>query len=168
MDGVNLNTVLVVSVAVVFVIVGLGRFMTGSMAKRWKQHRAATVDAWLAEGVEFTRGPTAIQFGGLESMGGQRVVRGAGLVMLTEKDLRVTCATPTTVWWTLNFKQIKGVTVQRAFLGKTANKTPFIVVRFKKDGQADKLGFQVKDVDGWATQLAESARVKLMRTDRED
>jgi hypothetical protein len=137
--------------------------MTGAVSNRGQAHRAQTVEAWQAEGVEFTLGPTPIQFGGLESMGEKRAVRGAGLVMLTGQDLRVTCSLPTTVWWTLNFRQIKGVTVQWTFLGKTAKKTPFIVVRFKKDGQADKLGFQVKDVDTWAARLAESAKVKLIR-----
>jgi hypothetical protein len=58
------------------------------------------------------------------------------------------------------------VTVQPAFLGHKG-KTPFIVVRFVKDGKMDKLGFLVKDFETWAEELAKAAEVSL-KDQRED
>jgi len=139
------------------VLYWLPKFM---MAQRWKRHKAETVGQWEAAGVEFTRGPVGGQFGGLESMGEKKVIRGIGLVMLTEQDLRVTRATPSAAWC-VTFKQIKGVTIQSTFLGKSSQRTPFIVVRFVKDGQSDRLAFKVKDYETWAKDLAKAARVSL-------
>ena len=129
------------------------------ISRRWNKHKAETVDKWEAEGIEFVRGPTGARFGGLESMGIDRVLRGIGLVLITDKDLRVTRSSPLGTWC-VPFKQIKGVTIQPAFMGHRG-KTPFIVVRFKKEGEADKLGFQVKDCEAWASDLAEAAGVRV-------
>jgi hypothetical protein len=74
--------------------------------------------------------------------------------------LRVTRATPPGAWC-ITYKQIKGVTIQPAFMGHTTQKTPFIVVRFVKDGKKDKLGFLVKNYEEWAKNLAETAGVNL-------
>jgi hypothetical protein len=52
------------------------------------------------------------------------------------------------------------VTIQPTYLGHRG-KTPFIVVRFTNEGELDRLGFQVKEVDTWAQKLAELAGVKL-------
>ena len=46
-------------------------------------------------------------------------------------------------------------------MGKQSNTTPFIVVRFKKGGQKDKLGFQVNDYEAWAKDLAEATGARL-------
>ena len=113
-----------------------------------------------AEGIEFVRGPAGGQFGGLESTGEKRIIRGVGFVVMTRNDLRVTRATPPGTWC-ITYKQIKGVTIQPAFMGHTTQKTPFIVVRFVKDGKKDKLGFLVKDFAEWAEELAETAGVNL-------
>ena len=129
------------------------------VSRRWNKHKAATVGQWEAEGIEFVRGPVGGQFGGLESMGAKRVIRGVGFVVMTDKDLRVTRATPAATWC-VTYKQIKGVTIQPSFL-EHQGKTPFIVVRFVKDGQADKLGFLVKGFEEWADDLAEAAGVSL-------
>jgi hypothetical protein len=145
---------------IIFVIVailyGLFNFV---VSRRWNRHRAATVGKWEAEGLEFIRGPVGGQFGGLESMGINRVIRGIGFVAMTTKDLRVTRATPEGVWC-VTYKQIKGVAIQPAFLGHKG-KTPFIVVRFVKEGKPDKLGFLVKNFEEWAEELAEAAEVSL-------
>lgn len=98
-------------------------------------------------------------------MGAKRVIRGIGLVVMTEKDLRVTRATPEGAWF-VTYKQIKGVTIQPEFLGHKG-KTPFIVVRFVKDGQPDKLGFLVKNFEEWAEELAQATDVSL-KDQRED
>ncbi len=143
--------------AAVLVIYWLPRLI---MARRWNQHKAKTVRQWESDGVEFVRGPVGGQFGGLESMGAKRVVRGIGFAALTDKELRVTRAAPSAEWW-VPFKQIKGVTLQPDFLGQTSHKVPFIVVRFVKDGQADKLGFKVNDYQAWAKDLAKAAHVSL-------
>ncbi|MBN1994077.1 MAG: hypothetical protein JW953_15375 [Anaerolineae bacterium] len=141
-------------------LVGLGLFWLFRfiIARRWNKHRAATVGQWEAEGIEFVRGPAGGQFGGLESMGLKGVARGIGLAVMTDKDLRVTRASPPGVWC-VTYKQIKGVTVQQSFMGHTAQKTPFIVVRFVQDGRPDKLGFQVNNVEEWAGDLAKAAGV---------
>lgn len=135
----------------------LFRFMIG---QRWNKHKAATIGKWEAEGIEFVHGPAGGQFGGLESMGAKRVIRGVGFVVMTEKDLRVTRATPPRSWC-VTYKQIKGVSLQPEFLEHHPKNVPFIVVRFVKDGKADKLGFLVKDFETWAEELAEAAGVSL-------
>jgi len=131
-----------------------------SLARRWKKHQKATVDKWQAEDVEFIRGPSGAQFGGLESMGAKRVITGIGLAVMTAKDLRVTRAQPIGSW-IVTYKQIKGVSIRWKFLGDVSKKTPFIVVRFVKDGQPDKLGFRVNDYEAWAEALAKKAGVSL-------
>ena len=135
-------------------------FFNFAVSRRWNRHKAATVGKWEAEGLEFIRGPVGGQFGGLESMGANRVIRGIGFVAMTTKDLRVTRATPEGAWF-VTYKQIKGVIIQRSFLGHTGKKTPLIVVRFVKDGKKDKLGFQVKNFEEWAEDLADAAGVSL-------
>jgi hypothetical protein len=140
-------------------------FFNFAVSRRWNRHKAATVGKWEIEGLEFIRGPVGGQFGGLESMGANRVIRGIGFVAMTTKDLRVTRATPEGVWC-VTYKQIKGVTIQPAFLGHKG-KTPFIVVRFVKGGKTDKLGFLVKDFETWAEELAKAAEVSL-KDQRED
>jgi hypothetical protein len=131
------------------------------ISRRWNRHKAVTVDRWEAEGVEFVRGPVGGQFGGLESMGLKNLITGVGFVVLTDKELRVTCSTPYSQDWQISYRQIKGVSLQPAFMGRRSRKTPFIVVRFKKEGQADKLAFQVKAFEEWAEELAQRARVSL-------
>ncbi len=167
MDNPNFLAITLASVVSILVVIILLKVFGGTVSRRWNNHRAETVERWESEGIEFTRGPTASQFGGLESMGIKHMVRGMGLVMLTENDFRVTCLSHTTAWWTLNFKQIKGVSIRPGFMGKTARKSPFIVIRFKKDGQADKLAFQVKETDNWATAVAQAANVKLKPQDKD-
>jgi hypothetical protein len=154
-------SILFVMGPVLFVLVlGLFWFFNSTITRRWNRHRAETVSKWEAEGVQFLRDPIGGQFGGLESMGVNRVVRGIGFVALTGHDLRVTRAAPSATWC-IPFRQIKSVTLRSAFLGKRGDKIPFIVVRFVKDGQADKLGFQVKDFETWAGDLAQAAGVSL-------
>lgn len=131
-----------------------------SLSRRWGKHKKATVDKWQADGVEFIRGPSGGQFGGLESMGVKRVITGIGLVVMTEKDLRVTRAQPVGSW-IVTYRQIKGVSIRWKFMGDVSKKTPFIVVRFVKDGQPDKLGFRVNNYEEWAEALAEEAGVTL-------
>jgi hypothetical protein len=46
-------------------------------------------------------------------------------------------------------------------MGNRGQKTPFIVVRFTKEGQLDKLGFQVGEHEAWAKALAQAAKVSL-------
>jgi len=152
----------IVSIAPIVLLVGGIVYLLSKIiiARRWNQHRVATVGKWEAAGIEFVRGPVGGQFGGLESMGAKAVVRGIGLVMMTDKDLRVTRAAPPG-WWSVTYKQIKGVTIQGEFLGQKAKETPFIVVRFVQDGQADRLAFKVKDYQTWAKELAKAARVSL-------
>lgn len=161
MNNIDFVTVVAFGMLILLGVVLLFRYLSGSLSRRWKAHRADTVDQWAADGVEFELGPVATQFGGLESMGVTKAVRGVGYAVLTANDLRVTCATPTTVWWTLNFRQIKGIALKRGFLGKRVKQTPFIVVRFVKDGQLDKLGFQVKDFEEWAEKIADRAGVSV-------
>ena len=129
------------------------------VSRHWNKHKAATIGKWAAEDIEFKRGPIGGQFGGLESTGAKQVIRGVGFIVMTDKDLRVTRATPPATWC-VTYKQIKGVAIQPSFL-EHRGKTPFIVVRFIKDGQADKLGFLVRDFEAWAEDLAEAAGVAL-------
>ncbi|GEM_PF-5416406 len=149
-----------VGMAIAFLVVGLVRLMTYRTARSWRKHEAETIGKWRAEGVNFVRGPVGCQFGGLESTGITRVIRGIGLVVLTDNDLRITRAAPLESWC-IGFKQIKGITFQAAFLGKKSNKAPFIVIRFNKNGQTDKLAFQVREFKVWADDIAAAARVSL-------
>jgi hypothetical protein len=142
------------------IVVGVVYFMGRSVSRRWNNHKAETVDRWAVEGVEFTYGPAASQFGGLESMG-HAVTRGIGYAVLTHADLRVTCATPRTQWWAVPFKQITEVTLATNFLGKSASQTPFIVIHFKDNDYIDRLGFQVKDAETWAEKVANAAGITL-------
>ena len=131
-----------------------------SLSRNWNKHKQATVDKWQTEGVEFIRGPVGGQFSGLESTGVKRNITGIGLVVMTEKDLRVTRARPLGSW-IVTYKQIKGVSIRWKFMGEVGKKTPFIVARFVKDGQPDKLGFRVNNYEEWAEALAEAAGVTL-------
>ena len=160
MNEFNVFLLVIAVPVIIIVVIILFRLFTNMLTRRWNQHKAETVDKWHAEGVEFVRGPKGVQFGGLESMGINRVTRGVGLAVITAKDLRLTRSVPSEAWC-ITFKQIKGVAIQPAFMGKPSKNTPFIVVRFKKDGRADKLGFQVKDFEEWADDLAQAARVRL-------
>jgi hypothetical protein len=159
---VSLGNFILIILIIVVTLFWLFNFV---VSRRWNRHKAATVGKWEAEGLEFIRGPRGGQFGGLESMGANRVIRGIGFVAMTTKDLRVTRAMPEGAWC-VTFKQIKGVTIQPAFLDHKG-KTPFIVVRFVKDGKMDKLGFLVKDFETWAEELAKAAEVSL-KDQRED
>ncbi len=154
----DINPILLIAVmsgvllAVLFVV-GLIPML---VSRRWNKHRAQTVSKWEAEGVTFRRGPVGGQFGGLESMGVSRVVRGIGFVALTDKDLRVTRATAPAAEWRIPLKKMKSVTIQPAFMGHRG-KSPFIVVRFVKDGKKDRLGFQVGEFEAWANDVAREA-----------
>ena len=153
--------VIIISSAVILTIpIAIFYLANTYVARRWRKHQAETVAKWEADGVEFTHGPVGGQFGGLESMGEKGVITGIGFMALTTKDLRVTRANPSAEWH-LSFRQIKGVAIQPAFLGKKSKKTPFIVVRFKQEGKADKLSFQVNDFENWAKVLAKKAGVSL-------
>ena len=150
----------VVSIVVILVVIGGFWFFNRTISRNWNRHKAETVSQWEAEGVEFIRGPSGGQFSGLTSLGADKSIKGIGFVALTDKDLRVTRSVPSEVWIT-TYKQIKGVAIQPKFLGRQAKKTNFIVVRFVKDGEKDKIGFMVKDVDEWAQDIAQAAKVKL-------
>ncbi len=147
-------------VIILFIVAVLFWWFRFSVNRRWNKHRKATVGKWETEDIKFVRGPSGGQFGGLESMGAKRAITGIGLVVMTEKDLRVTRATPTASW-IITFKQIKGVALRRKFMGEFSKKTPYIVVRFVKDGTPDKLGFRVNNYEEWAEELAEAAGVTL-------
>jgi hypothetical protein len=149
-----------ITLLALLIVVGVVYFMGHSVSRRWNNHKAETLDRWAAEGVEFTFGPAASQFGGLQSMG-QAVKRGIGYAVLTQTDLRVTCAIPRTQWWAVPFKQITEVTLATNFLGKSASQTPFIVIHFKDNDNIDRLGFQVKDAETWAEKVANAAGVIL-------
>jgi hypothetical protein len=164
MNEIDPNLVVIGSAVLILTLAVVFQLVTMYISRRWRRHQAATVDRWKAEGVEFIRGPAGGQFGGLESMGLNKLISGVGFVVMTDKDLRVTCSTPYTQEWQISYRQIKGVTIQPAFMGRRSRKTPFIVVRFKKEGQADKLAFQVKDFETWATELAQKAKVSLKDT----
>jgi len=156
----NPVTLIVVSSLIFLVVAVLSVGLPRLISHRWNKHKAQTVHKWEAAGIKFQRGPNGGKFGGLESMGVSRVITGVGYVALTAKDLRVTRVTPFGEW-IVSFKQIKSIAVQSAFMGNHSQKTPFIVVRFVKDGQADKLGFQVNDYKDWAADLARAAKVSL-------
>lgn len=153
----SLVNYILIGLVIVVVLFWWFRF---SLGRRWNKHKKATVDKWQAAGVEFIRGPSGGQFGGLESMGAKRAITGIGLVVMTAKDLRVTRAQPLASW-IVTYKQIKGVSLRWKFLGEVSKKTPFIVVRFVKDGQPDKLGFRVNNYEEWAEELAKKAGVTL-------
>jgi hypothetical protein len=146
------------------VIVGIFRWITGSAARSWNYHKAETVDKWAAEGVEFVKGPTGSKFGGLESTGHLRVIRGIGYAVLTATDLRITRSTPLEAW-SIPFEKIKAVTIQLAFLGEPSKKTPFIVINFETEkGETDDLGFQVTEYREGAADIAKAAQVELQDT----
>lgn len=146
------------------VILGIFRWITGSAARSWAYHKAETVDKWAAEGIEFLKGPTGSKFGGLESTGYFRVIRGIGLTVLTPTDLRVTRSSPSDAWC-IPFERINAVTIQSAYLGQPSKKTPFIVVNFETDeGESDDLGFQIPDHEAWAEAIAEAAGVDVQNT----
>ena len=160
MTGLEIFLTILFSFILIALTFWVGRFFTGGVSRRWNRHKAETVDQWQAEGIEFRRGPVGGQFGGLESMESKNVVTGIGFVVLTQKDLRVTHA-PSFGVWLIPYKQIKGVTLQPAFMGKQSKKTPFIVVRFKQGGKSDKIGFQVREPEAWAEELGRYARVSV-------
>ena len=116
---------------------------------------------WEAEGVEFVKGPTGSKFGGLESTGYFRVIRGIGVSVLTPTDLRVTRSSPLDAWC-IPFDTINAVTLQSAYLGQPSKSTPFIVVNFDtEEGEPDDLGFQIPGYQEWAEEIAEAAGVEL-------
>ena len=159
------GVILVVSGTIVLIIIlGIFRWVTGSAAKTWNYHKAETVDKWAAEGVEFVKGPTGSKFGGLESTGYFRVIRGIGFSVLTPTDLRVTRSSPLDAW-VIPFDRINAITIQSAYLGQPSKKTPFIVVNFDtEEDETDDLGFQVPDYEDWAEEIAEAAGVDLQDT----
>ncbi len=132
------------------------RLVTYRTTHGWNQHLAATIDKWRAEGIIFVRGPVGSQFGGVESTG-LKVERGIGMVTLTDLDLRITRSKPLEAW-IIPFKQIKDVVIERTFLEKKSNKTPFIVIRFTQEDRTNKLGFQVREFESWAKEIAKAAK----------
>ena len=66
----EINPVLLVigGIVVTGIILVLFQLLTHTISRRWNKHKAETVDKWEAEGIEFVRGPSGGQFGGLESM----------------------------------------------------------------------------------------------------
>jgi hypothetical protein len=153
----SITNYILIGLVVVAVLYWWFRF---SLNRRWNNHKKATIDKWQAEDVEFIRGPSGAQFGGLESMGAKRVITGIGMAVMTARDLRVTRAQPLGSW-IVTYKQIKGVSIRWKFMAEVSKKTPFIVVRFVKDGQPDKLAFRVNNYQEWAEALAEEAGVTL-------
>ncbi|GAB4448038.1 MAG: hypothetical protein Kow0031_30580 [Anaerolineae bacterium] len=156
----NFALITVISMVLLLLIFGGVRWFSGSLTRRWNRHKQETVEQWAAEGVSFALGPTAIKFSGVESLG-SRSPNGVGYALLTDTDLRVTCALPSTQAWIVTFRQIKGVALKYRFLGKSAKTDPFVVVRFTKDAETDRLAFQLKGAAPWAEQLAQAARVTL-------
>ena len=152
----------IIIIGTIIMVIVLGFFVISPLliSRRWKQHKASTVLQWEADGVNFRRGPVGGKFSGLESTKVSRVVPGVGCIALTDKDLRVTRVTPFGVW-IVTYKQIKGVTMRWTFRGNRAKKTPFIIARYVKEGQADRLGFQVNEPEAWAEALAEAAGVTV-------
>jgi hypothetical protein len=158
MDEGSVSTIFTfVFIAFVVVVIGVVVFRT-LVSIRWNRHRAKTVGKWSTEGIEFILGPVGSQFGGFESSG--NVDHSIGLAVMTDKDFRITRAA-TSESWCITYKQIKGVSTRSNYLGYTAKKTPFIVVRFVKDGKKDKLGFQINNYEAWAEELAQAANVTL-------
>ncbi len=160
MNESTLNLILFIGPVLLVAVLLMLWFGTRTTTRRWNKHKAETVSRWEAEGVQFVRGPTGGQFGGLESTGMKKVIRGIGFAALTDKDLRVTRSSPSRAW-IIPFKQMRKVVIQNAFLGKRVTKNPFIVVHFKKKGQADKLGFLVKEPEAWAADIAQAADIPL-------
>ena len=160
MEQIDLVNFITISTLIFFVVAIIAIVLPRLISRRWNKHKAETVAKWEAEGLHFLRGPSGGKFGGLESMGANRVITGVGYAALTDKDLRVTRVTPSAAW-IVTYKQIKSIAIQQAFMGTRSQKTPFIVVRFVKDGQADKLGFQVNDYETWAADLARIAGVSV-------
>ena len=155
-----ITTIVIISTIIFIIILVLFRLFTNNISRSWNRHKAETVDKWKEEGVEFIRGPQGGQFSGLESMGVDRVIRGIGFAAITSKDLRVTRSVPSEVW-SIPLKQIKKVTIQAIFMGNRSKKTPYIVVRFKQEDETDELGFQIKEFEEWAKDLAKAAGVRL-------
>ena len=162
LENANFLMISVISIAILLLIFAGTQYFGRMLTRRWNQHKGETVGEWAAEGVSFTLGPTGIKFTGLESMS-TRSPSGLGYAVLTDHDFRVTCALPATRFWIISYKQIKGVALKDKFMGKSAKETPFIVVRFTKDAETDRLAFQVKDTEPWATRLAQAAGVSLKR-----
>jgi len=149
-----------ISVILVMVVIGFTRLMSGSAAKKWKAHRAETVELWEADGVEFVLGPSGGRFCGLESMGDKFGERDFGIIAITTEDLRVTRMSPTTVW-SIPFNEFESIAFETEFMGNRAAKTPFIVVEFTQNEQVDTIGFQIAAYDEWAEKLADLANVPL-------
>ena len=160
MELTNIAIIGTLTLLALLIVIGVVYFMGRSVSRRWNNHKAETIDRWATEGVEFTHGPASSQFGGLESME-HNITRGIGYAVLTPADLRVTCAIPRTEWWVVPLKQITGITLAYNFLGKSAKQTPFIVIHYKDNDNIDRLGFQVKDAETWATEVANAAGVTL-------
>jgi hypothetical protein len=159
----EINTLLLVvsGTVALLIILGIFRWVTGTAARTWNQHKIETIDKWEAEGVEFIKGPTGSKFGGLESTGYFRVIRGIGLTVLTPTDLRVTRSAPTDAWC-IPFDKINAVTIQSAYLGQPSKKSPFIVIDFDTEaGESDTLGFQIPNHNEWAEEIAKAAGVEL-------
>lgn len=163
---INVALVAVISMAAMLLIFGGMRWFSGSLARRWNTHKSETVDQWAAEGATFALGPTAVKFAGIESLG-SRSPSGVGYAVLTDVDVRVTCALPTTQFWIVSLRQVKGVALKSRFMGRFAKTEPFIVVRFTKDAEIDRLAFQLKGGEPWAEQLAQAAGVSL-KEERDD
>ncbi len=158
--NVDFALIAVVSMVALLLVFGGLRWFSGTLTRRWNRHKSETVDQWAAEGIGFALGPTAIKFSGLESLG-SRSPSGVGYALLTDTDLRVTCALPATQAWVVSFRQVKGVALKPKFMGKAAKTSPFIVVRFTKDAATDRLAFQMNEAEPWAAQLAQAAGVSL-------
>ncbi len=141
-------------------LVGMFRLFSYNITRHWKKHQAQSVDLWKAEGVEFILGPSGCQFGGLESTGAIRIIQGVGYAALSDQDLRLTRATPVAIH-IISHKQIKGLTIQPTFLGNKSKKVPYLVIRFKQAGEADKIAFRVKDYEAWVTAIATAAKVRV-------
>ncbi len=154
------STLFIAGTLALILVVGLFYLFNYTVTRRWKKHRAETIETWEAEGIEFVLGPEGCQFGGLESTGSRKAIRGIGYAVVTSKDLRVTRSAPSDVQ-RVTYKQIKMVRLMDEYLSHQSNTTPFIVVSFKRKGQKDKLGFQVKPYEKWAETLANLAQVQL-------
>ncbi len=159
---------LIVTLLAVMVVIGVFRFLFGTSTKKWKMHRAETVDKWKEAGVEFEQGPSGGRFCGLESMGDKYGERDFGIVAITTEDLRVTRMSETNDVWCIPFDEMVSVAFESEFLGNRAKKTPFIVIEFEQNGKIDNLGFQVADYDEWAEKLRDLADVPLYELEEEE
>ena len=118
----------------------------------WLRRKGKSVAReWEREGRLFLQGPVGINFSGIGSKGmGQ--VRGNGFMALTDKDLRITRAVPSTEWRLLH-RNIKGVSLETSFLGKRRGRMQVLVIDFDQNDQPDRIGVYVRNSGDWMEEI---------------